>query len=81
MYKRQNYYGEDRERILAKERSVYEKYTGGKIYNFCCAFCVPVQDEQLEEMVRIWNETAPASMVDKIMHRVEAIGGVNFLWT
>lgn len=76
-----NYYGEDRERILAKERSVYEKYTGGKIYNFCCAFCVPVQDEQLEEMVRIWNETAPASMVDKIMHRVEAIGGVNFLWT
>ena len=34
-----NYYGEDRERILAKERSVYEKYTGGKIYNFSCAFC------------------------------------------
>lgn len=76
-----NYYGEDRERILAKERSVYEKYTGGKIYNFCCAFCVPVPDEQLEELVRTWNETAPASMVDKIMHRVEAIGGVNFLWT
>ena len=76
-----NYYGEVRERILAKEQSIYEKYTGGKIYNFSCAFCVPVADEQLEELIRTWNESAPAYMVDKIMHRVEVIGGVNFLWT
>lgn len=76
-----NYYGEDRELILSQKRSVYEKYTGGKIYNFSCAFCVPVADEQLEELVRTWNESAPAYLVDKIMHRVEAIGGVNFLWT
>ena len=54
---------------------------GGKIYNFSCAFCVPVPDEQLEELVRTWNKSAPAYLVDKIMHRVEAIGGVNFLWT
>ena len=53
----------------------------GKFYNFSCAFCVPVADEQLEELVRTWNESAPAYLVDKIMHRVEAIGGVNLLWT
>lgn len=76
-----NYYGEVRERILAKEQSIYEKYTGGEIYNFSCAFCAPVADEQLEELIRTWNESAPAYLVDKIMHRVEAIGGVNFLWT
>lgn len=76
-----NYYGEVRERILTKEQSIYEKYTGGEIYNFSCAFCVPVADEQLEELIRTWNESAPAYLVNKIMNRVEAIGGVNFLWT
>lgn len=76
-----NYYGETRERIIAKEQSIYEKYTGGNIYNFSCAFCVPVADEKLEELVRAWLESASGPLVSKIMSRVETIGGVNLLWT
>ena len=74
-----NYYGDRRKAVISGD-SIYEEYVGEKVYNFACAFCVPVKDERLETMVRQWNETGDAALVDAIMNRVEAVGGVNFIW-
>lgn len=72
-----------RKRICTGEESVYEEYTGQKIYNFHCTFAVPTKDESLEKMIRRWNigtEPHNAGVVDQIMARVDELGGEHFLW-
>ena len=78
-----NYYDEQREQILAGKGSVYEEYTGQEIYDFSYTFAVPTKDASLEEMIRSWNKgTLPLStkQVDQITHRIDEIGGENFIW-
>lgn len=74
-----NYYG-SQNRAVAAGASIYEEYTGKKIYNFACAFCVPTKDSKLQELVREWNITGNSFLVDRIMSRVEALGGINLIW-
>ena len=78
-----NYYDEQREQILAGRGSVYEEYTGQEIYDFSYTFAVPTKDASLEEMIRSCNKgTLPLStkQVDQITHRIDEIGGENFIW-
>lgn len=78
-----NFYDEQRQRVIAGEESVYEEYTGQLVYNFGCSFCTPSADEKLEEMIVAWNGGClPKSLKDiaKITNRIDAIGGLNFLW-
>lgn len=74
-----NYYGDQRLAVLDGE-SIYKEYDGGKIYNFACAYCVPTKDEKLEQLVRQWNKSGEAALVDAIMDRVEKTGGINLTW-
>lgn len=78
-----NYYDEERKKIVAGEKSVYEEYTGQKVFNFQCSFIVPTQDEELERLIREWNagrrcQTGPN--VDEILSRVDEIGGIHIIW-
>lgn len=78
-----NYYDEERKKIVAGEKSVYEEYTGQKVLNFQCSFIVPTQDETLERLIREWNagrrcQTGPN--VDEILSRVDEIGGIHIIW-
>lgn len=78
-----NYYDEERKQIVAGEKSIYEEYTGQEVCNFQCSFIVPVQDEELERLIRGWNaerrcQTGPN--VDEIIGRVSEIGGIHIIW-
>lgn len=79
-----NYYSGQSERIRTGEESVYEEYAGQEIYDFHCDFAVPVRDEVLEEMIRAWNRGTgphPAELVDRIMARINELGGEHFVWS
>ena len=80
-----NFYDEERRRIASKQQSVYVEYVGQLVYNFGCAFVVPEKDEVLEALIQDWNTDKKTAaechgLIDKIMNRIEAIGGVNFVW-
>lgn len=76
-----NYYDERREQICTGKASVYEEYTGQKIFNFHCSFAVPVKDDRLEQMIRDWNKgTASGQSVEQIMERIDELGGEHFIW-
>ncbi len=79
-----NFYDEKRERVVAGTESVYEAYTGQMVFDFGCSFCTPKADKELEELIRLWNGsdgfTKQYADVDKITSRVEALGGINFVW-
>lgn len=83
-----NFYDEQRQRIASGMESVYEEYTGQMVYNFGCAFCVPVPDETLSNLIREWNSDDKTGIngkvvnqVSAIMERIDEIGGVHFIWT
>ena len=79
-----NYSGERRKGIVDGTQSVYDEYTGQKVYNFGCTYLVPEKDAELEEIIREWNRdgTLPKkySGADAILKRVEEIGGIYFIW-
>ncbi len=79
-----NFHGEDHKLVALGEKSIYEEYVGQPLYNFCCDYCVPTKDEELEKMIRAWNadDTLPKRRVDveAITSRIEAIGGINLIW-
>lgn len=76
--------GEKRLEIIAGRESVYRGYSGEKIYNFDCSFCVPKADRTLEEMIRAWNrdERLPKNGQDiaRITKRIENLGGFCMVW-
>lgn len=83
-----NFYDEQRQRIASGMEPVYEEYTGQMVYNFGCAFCVPMPDETLSNLIRQWNsddETGVnnnvVNQVNAITKRIDDLGGVHFIWT
>lgn len=78
-----NYYDEKRDEVAAGG-NIYEEYTGESVYNFCCDYAVPVQDEELQKLVQAWNGCnslpMPSDIIDKIFERVEKIGGTHLIW-
>ena len=79
-----NFYGENRDGVVKCKFSVYEEYTGQDVHNFACTFVVPEKDEQLQEMIRIWNRPmqlpAEKADIEKITDRIEKIGGLHLIW-
>ena len=76
-----NYYDEQRKRIVEGKESVFEEYTGQTVYTATVDFVVPVADEKLEELIREWNRKYGPGLVDKIVSRVERIGGELLIWS
>lgn len=83
-----NFYDEQRKQIASGTESVYEEYTGQMVYNFGCAFCVPVPDETLSNLIREWNsDYKPGisksvwSQIDAITKRIDDLGGIHLIWT
>ena len=76
-----NFYDEERQRVASKQQSVYVEYTGQLVYNCGCSFVVPVKDEDLEARIVEWNAGRnTTSVIDKIMARIEELGGISFVW-
>lgn len=75
-----NLYGGRGKRILSGEESVYEEYTGQKVYNFSCDFVIPVADKTLEKMILEWNTPDVEAKIEPLMDRISAIGGKNIIW-
>lgn len=63
-----------------KDSDILTEYTGGPVYNGSCAFCVPVKDQELEDIIRKWRLEGDVKMVGRAMDRVKAIGGTWLSW-
>lgn len=74
-----NYHDEAHERVVAGTQSVYEEYTGQKIYNADWTYIVPTEDEELQVLIRQWN-SGNLKSPDPIEARVNKIGGEMFVW-
>ena len=75
-----NYHDEEHEMVVAGTQSVYTEYQEGQhLYNFCCTYLVPTEDETLQELIRDWNRSKIKDP-DVIRRRVKAIGGIYFCW-
>lgn len=75
-----NLHGERVKRIMSGGESVYEEYTGQKVYNFACDFIIPVADKTLEKMIRDWNTPGISVNLERLMARISAIGGKHIIW-
>lgn len=75
-----NLYGEQRERVASGEGSPLEEYGRQKLYNFCADFVVPNDDMELAAMIRRWNGGGESELVERIVNRVQELGGVNLIW-
>lgn len=75
-----NIYDVPKEKILSGEYSVLQEYSGQTVYNFGCSFIVPCKDETLEQLILAWTRNAESGVVEKIMKRIEEIGGQSFVW-
>lgn len=77
-----NYYDEDREKVVAYEKSVFTAYNGEKVLNFGAAFIIPEADDTLDEMIRRWNTSGEQTVanIEAIVKRIEWLGGKNLIW-
>ena len=79
-----NFHGDQRKKVIAGKKGVYEELLDQMVYNFGCDFAVPTPDKKLEELIRAWNgdERLPKRLVDveAMTGRVEQLGGLNLIW-
>ena len=57
---------------------IFKEIPDGKLYNFCCDFVIPKEDEKLEEM--IFNFRVVGRQIDMVDDRIKEIGGQRLLW-
>lgn len=77
-----NFYDDVRTAVVNGERSIYEEYEIGKpALNFSCSFVVPTPDEELEQMIRQWNDGfQKAGDLDQMTDRIDKLGGIHLVW-
>lgn len=75
-----NFDGDERKAIVAGEKSPFVEYTGQKVYNFGCAFCIPEENDQLATLIAEWNREATVGAVAEITELVVNLGGFNLIW-
>lgn len=76
-----NFDGEEREAVSSGAKSPLVEYTGQKVYNFGCAFCIPEENDQLAALIAEWNRKADVDSISVIADLVEKLGGFNLIWT
>jgi len=83
-----NFYGDERNEIVNGKKSIYTEYVGQMICNFDYVFCIPLEDAELEEMIKRWNcagdsSSDTAQHIPKsaeIIEKLGAIGGISLIW-
>ena len=78
------HYGTKRSNIASGADPVFTEYNGQTVENFGCDYIVPKQDPELEKMIREFNQPGyptNVALLDKIMARLDTIGGELLLWT
>lgn len=76
-----NFYDDEQKAIAAGKKSPFVEYTGQKVYNFGCAFCIPEENDQLAALIAEWNRKAEIETMKAIVDLIEKLGGSNFIWT
>ena len=76
-----NYYGDDCKNLSTN--TILTEYTGQRVYTFGANFVVPSADADLADMILKWNSEFPfdLKLVDRILDRVEYLGGLYLLWS
>jgi len=75
-----NLYGEERNKPKLTE------WTGQKIYNFDCSFCIPCYDKELEDMIdkrdksKYTGTKNDMAVIKQIGDRIDALNGLNLFW-
>jgi hypothetical protein len=66
---------------------ILTEYKKGMIFNFQYAFCVPVKDKELINLIKnynrehvSYNSSVIMNEIDTIMKRIEELNGINLLW-
>ena len=64
------------------DKTVTKPYTGQKIYNFDYNFIIPKLDENLKKLIenRLLAKNTGEDPIMEIHDKIEAIGGITFLW-
>jgi predicted MPP superfamily phosphohydrolase len=80
-----NYYDEQRKNI--DNEPILKEYKKGMIYNFSCAFAVPVHSPELVELIRNYNKSHDPfngklimQEIEEIFNKVEELNGINVRW-
>lgn len=71
--------GKQIEQFRTGQGTIYEEYTGQKIYTGSYSFAVPGRDTHLEELICGWN-TGSMKDCEQIINRISEIGGEHFRW-
>ena len=77
-------YGAMRKAVASGSEPVFTKYSGQTIETFGCDYVIPDMDDTLEKMIREFNQPGyptNVALLDKIMERLDVIGGELLLWT
>lgn len=64
-----------------KNKPYMWKWDGDQVYNFSCDFAIPAYDEELEKLLRQWDKQPSYTLIAAIQERVDALGGVNLMWS
>lgn len=76
-----NYYEQQRKDLINGTLKAVCKYDGDKVCNFGCVFIVPEYNEELNELIRLWNVNPhDIKQVDEIIDKIQSVGGEFFLW-
>ena len=49
--------------------------------NFCCDFCVPVNDQRISELTGEWNRSMQPRVLTALYYRLNVLGAVMLIWS
>lgn len=76
-----NYYNQQRKDLINGTFKAVYQYNGEKVCNFGCYFIIPQYSEELNELIRLWNDNPKdTKQVDEIFEKVISLDGKFFLW-
>lgn len=57
------------------------KYEGQELHNFCCDFCIPHYNVDLERMIEQWNACGDPRFLSAIYTLISDLGGIVLVWS
>lgn len=65
-----------------KQVDILKKYENELVYNFEYSFIIPEKNAELENLIKTWTmASVDTSTLDKIMKKIEEIGGLLLVWS